>query len=111
MVVKCYCTNSGKDLILDYIRSLPEKQRVDGYSVLQYLENDEIDKIKFKQWKGKIYEIYFYKDNRLYCVVDNKMIYILHTCRKQKNKTERTDYQLVIKRAKEIEKELGKKFI
>ena len=37
----------------------------------------------------------------------------LHACRKQKNKTEKQDSKIVIKRAKQLEKELktNKKFI
>lgn len=112
MVLYHYCSSSGKDLILDYIESLPNDQKVDGFSVLQCLENDEMDKIKFKQWEKKIYEVYFYKDNRLfYVVTDKKDMYILHACRKQKNKTEKKDRQIVIKRAKELGRQLGKIFI
>lgn len=112
MVLYHYCSSSGKDLILDYIESLPNDQKVDGFSVLQCLENDEMDKIKFKQWEKKIYEVYFYKDNRLfYVVTDKKDMYVLHACRKQKNKTEKKDRQIVIKRAKELGRQLGKIFI
>lgn len=107
-----YQSNSGRDLILDYINSLPQKEKVDGYSVLECLENAEFDKIKHKSWQKKIQEVYFYKDNRIfYIIVDGEDIYLLHACRKQKNKTETKDKKLVIKRAKELEKELGKKFI
>lgn len=45
-----YQSNSGRDLILDYINSLPQKEKVDGYSVLECLENAEFDKIKHKSW-------------------------------------------------------------
>lgn len=36
---------------------------------------------------------------------------LLHACRKQKNKTEKTDKKLVQKRASELGKQLGKTFI
>ena len=36
---------------------------------------------------------------------------LLHACRKQKNRTEKNDKNIVIKRAKELGKELGKDFI
>lgn len=112
MVLHNYQTNSGKDVILDYIRSLPEDEKVDGFSVLQYLENDEMDKIKSKRWQKKIYEVYFFKHNRIfYVIADKNNIYLLHTCRKQKNKTEKKDSKIVIKRAKELEKILRKTFI
>lgn len=38
-------------------------------------------------------------------------MYLLHACRKQKNQTEKTDKKIVIKRAKELGKMLGKTFI
>ena len=60
----------------------------------------------------KIYEVYFQKHNRIfYITIDNNNIYLLHACRKQKNKTEKTDKKIVIKRAKELGNELGKTFI
>jgi len=42
---------------------------------------------------------------------DKENIYLLHACRKQKNKTEKKDAHIVRKRAKELNKMLGKKFI
>lgn len=112
MILHHYQSNSGKDLILEYIKSLPDDEKVDGFSVLQCLENGEMDKIKFKRWKKKIYEVYFYKNNRIfYIVADGNNIYVLHACRKQKNKTEKKDIKIIMKRAKEIGMLLGKAFI
>lgn len=112
MVLHHYQSSSGKDLILEYIKSLTDDEKTDGFSVLQCLQNDEMDKIKFKRWEKKVYEVYFYKDNRIfYVVADGKNMYLLHACRKQKNQTEKKDKKIVIKRAKEIGKLLGKTFI
>lgn len=112
MILHNYQTNSGKDLILDYIKSLPDAEKVDGLSVLECLEKGELDKIKYKPWQKKIYEVYFFKHNRIfYIIADKNNIYLLHACRKQKNKTEKKDSKIVIKRAKELEKILGKTFI
>lgn len=61
MILHHYESNSGKNLILDYIKSLPEDEQIDGFSVLECLEKEEMDKIKFKRWEKKIYEVYFYK--------------------------------------------------
>ena len=107
-----YFSNSGRNLILDYVKSLPDNERTDGFSVLQCLENGEMDKVRFKRWEKKVYEVYFYKDNRIfYVVADGDNMYLLHACRKQKNQTEKTDKKIVIKRAKELGKHLGKTFI
>ena len=112
MVLHHYQSSSGKDLILDYIMSLPDNEIVDGFSVLEYLENSEMDKVKFKRWDKKVYEVYFYKDNRIfYVIVDGNHMYLLHACRKQKNQTEKRDKKIVVKRAKELGKMLGKSFI
>ena len=76
------------------------------------MEKGEFDKIKFKRWEKKVYEVYFQKHNRIfYITVDKENIYLLHACRKQKNKTEKTDKKLVRKRASELGKQLGKTFI
>lgn len=112
MILHHYVSKSGKDLIVEYLDSLTEKEQVDGYSVLQCLQNNEMDKVKFKQWKKKIYEVYFYKDNRIfYVVAEKENMYLLHACKKQKNKTERKDVKVVENRAKELGKKLGKTFI
>lgn len=112
MTLHSYFSSSGRDLILDYINNLPEDEKTDGLSVLELMENGEFDKIRFKRWEKKVYEVYFQKDNRIfYIVVDKENIYLLHSCRKQKNKTEKTDVKIVKKRAKELGKQLGKIFI
>lgn len=112
MVLHHYQSGSGKDLILEYVKSLPDDEKTDGFSVLQCLQNDEMDKIKFKRWEKKVYEVYFYRDNRIfYVIADGTNMYLLHACRKQKNQTEKKDQKIVIKRAREIGKLLGKTFI
>ncbi len=112
MKVHSYYSSSGKDFILDYINRLPLEEKIDGLSVLEHMENGEFDKIKFKRWMKKVYEVYFQKNNRIfYIACDKENLYLLHVCRKQKNKTEKVDAQIVMKRAKELGKYLNKKFI
>lgn len=112
MTLHSYYSNSGRDLILEYVNSLPEDERTDALSVMQSMEKGEFDKIKFKRWEKKVYEVYFLKHNRIfYITVDKENIYLLHACRKQKNKTEKTDQKIVRKRASELGKQLGKTFI
>ena len=112
MTLHSYYSNSGKDLILDYVNSLPKDEKTDGLSVLENMKNGEFDKVKFKRWEKKVYEVYFQKHNRIfYITVDKENIYLLHACRKQKNKTEKKDKELVRKRASDLGKQLGKTFI
>ena len=112
MIVHHYKTSGGKDLILEYIMNLSKPEIVDGLSVLENFENDELDKLNIKPWQGKVWEVYFYKHNRIfYIAIDNADVYLLHACRKQKNKTESNDSEMVVKRAKELGDALSKKFI
>ena len=48
MKVHSYCTNSGKDLILEYIDSLSDEERIDAFSVLECMEKAEFEKIFYK---------------------------------------------------------------
>lgn len=112
MRVHTYESSSGRDLIMEYINSLSKPEIVDGLSVLQSMENGRMDELNIKPWQGKVWEVYFYKHNRIfYITVDGNNIYLLHACRKQKNKTEKTDKNIVINRAKELGSLLNKKFI
>ncbi|MDO4339328.1 MAG: type II toxin-antitoxin system RelE/ParE family toxin [Eubacteriales bacterium] len=107
-----YQSNSGKNLIFEYIDSLPTDEQVDGYSVLKCLEDGKMEQVRFKRWEKKIYEVYFYKHNRIfYVTIDADNMYLLHACRKQKNKTEKKDKKIVEARAKELGNEIGKSFI
>jgi len=112
MNVHHYKTQGGKDLILDYVMNLSKPEIIDGLSVLECFAKDELDKLMIKPWQGKVWEVSFYKHNRIfYVAIDGKDAYLLHACRKQKNKTEKTDSGIVTKRAKELGDELSKKII
>lgn len=109
MQVHTYENSSGKDLIRKYIDKLSINEQVDGYSVLQAFEEDRMDELTIKPWQGKIWELYFYKHNRIfYVTIENQDVYLLHACKKQKNKTELKDKNIVIKRAKELGESLNK---
>ena len=112
MKVHTYENSGGKDLIKKYIDKLSKEEQVDGYSVLQAFEEDRMDELNIKPWQGKVWEVYFYKHNRIfYITIENEDVYLLHACRKQKNKTQAIDKNIVISRAKELGKLLGRSFI
>ena len=112
MIIHSYYSNNGTNLINKYIDSLAIEEQVDAYDVLKQLEEDNTDSLVIKKWKGKVREVYFYKHNRIfYVVLDGENIYLLHACRKQKNKTEKKDCKLIQARAKELSKIIGKKII
>lgn len=112
MKIHSYKSSSGKDLIREYIDGLSKPETVDGYSVLESMENGRFDEITTHQWQGKVWEVYFYKHNRVfYYTKDEDNIYLIHACRKQKNRTEKKDKNIIINRAKELGNLLGKKII
>ncbi len=47
----------------------------------------------------------------MYVVADGDNMYLVHACKKQKRKAEKFELDKAIKRVKELEKELGKRFI
>jgi phage-related protein len=47
----------------------------------------------------------------MYIVADGDNIFLVHACRKQKGRAEKYELETAIKRVKELECELGKKFI
>ncbi|MCP1111352.1 phage-related protein [Lachnospiraceae bacterium PF1-21] len=103
MRVVPYCSTSGKNLITKYIDSLTIDEQVDGFSVLKSLADGKYSELKIKTWEGKIKEVYFYKHNRIFYIIENgDTIYLLHACRKQKNQTEKKDAKVIRRRAKEI---------
>ena len=66
MNVHHYKTQGGKDLIINYIMSLSKPEIVDGLSVLECFEKDELDMLTIKPWQGKVWEVYFYKHRGVY---------------------------------------------
>ena len=87
MRIHNYQSDSGRDLIMEYIDSLTEDERADALSVLECMENGEFDRILFKRWEKKVYEVYFRKHNRIfYITVDQDNIYLLHACKKIKQR-------------------------
>ena len=46
MKVHSYFSETGRDLIMEYIDSLTEDERIDALSVLECIEKDEFEEIK-----------------------------------------------------------------
>lgn len=93
---------SGIEYVKKFINSLPLDEQVDALHVLENLENGEFDKVFCKNWRGKIKEVYFKRNNRFFFVKNGNTIQLLYACRKQKNKTEKQDAYIILKRAKEL---------
>ena len=109
-----YETSGGKDLILEYIDELPKKERAEGLTILGKLQAEGIEALEVlntRQLKGKLWEIKFFDNRIMYIVADGENMYLIHACKKQKNKAEKVELDKAIKRVKELETELGKRFI
>lgn len=106
MKVYFYKTMSGKNLILEFIHSLSKEEKAEAFYILSILEEGNqnvFEHLDAKHFTGRIYEIRFRKHNRLFYVLKNyEDLYILLACKKQKNKAEKNDKNIVLKRVKEI---------
>ncbi|SHH36826.1 type II toxin-antitoxin system RelE/ParE family toxin [Desulfosporosinus lacus] len=116
MSVYRYATLGGKDLIADYLKSLPKDEQAEGQLIMTQLEQKGLDYLKeildTRQIEKKLWEIKFLRKNRFfYIIADVDNFYIVHACRKQKGKAEKFEIDKAKQRAKEIGKELGRIFV
>ena len=110
MILHDYETSSGRNVIKEYIDSLTIPEMVDGYSVREKMENGEFEKLNIKRWEKKIYEVYFYKHNRIFYIIpDGDNIYLFITCmQKAKKQTGKGRFKNNKKESKRIGKGIGK---
>ncbi len=115
MNVHHYETSGGKDLIFEFIDKLSRNERAEGLAILGKLEDEgleALDVLNTRQLRAKLWEIKFFDNNRImYVVADGDNMYLIHACKKQKGRAEKFELDKVVKRVKELEKELGKRFI
>lgn len=101
-----YQTSGGKDLIINYLDSLPKNESAEGYYIMEQLEKRGISFLQMlntRQLSGKLWEIKFRKNNRImYILLDKDNMYLLHACKKQKGKAERFELNKAKRRAKKI---------
>lgn len=98
-----YTTKGGKNVILNYIDSLPNDIKVIAYNIRKVISRDGMiafEALNTRKLKGKLYEIKFSNQRIMYVIKNINSVYFLHICKKQKNKTENKDLELAIKRAK-----------
>lgn len=106
MKIHYFATAGGKNLIFKYLDKLPNDQKAEGYAILKDLEEnglDALDGMDTRQLDGKLWEIKYYRHNRvMYVVVDSDNIYMPHVCRKQKGKAEKFEIETAKDRIKGI---------
>ncbi len=115
MNVYTYTTNGGKDLIIEYLNELPNKGKAEGHRIIKALEEDGLEALGLlntRQLDKKLWEIKFnYQDRMMYVIADKDNFYVLHACKKQKGKAEKFELDKAKTRAKELGRDLDKKFV
>ena len=105
MKIHDYHTSGGKNLIKEYISTIPIEERRVIYRIRHKVILNGIlafQELTTRQLRGKLYEIK-YTDNRImYVIKDNDNVHFLHACQKQKGKAEKFEIETAIKRAKEL---------
>ena len=105
MNIHDYYTSGGKNLIKEYINTIPIDERRAIYRIRHKIILFGLlafQELNARQLRGKLYEIK-YTDNRImYVIKDNDNVYFLHACQKEKGKTEKFEIEKAIQRAREL---------
>lgn len=104
MKIHDYETLGGKNVIKEYLSSLPDTERYIGYHIRHMIVErglEAIEELDTRQLKGKLWEIKFSKNRVMYVIADSENIHFLHACRKQKGKAEQFELEKAIQRARE----------
>jgi len=99
-----YHTEGGKNLIKEYLSSLPVPERTYGYGIRHKVINEGLsafEGLDTRQLFGKLWEIKFFSSRIMYVIFNKDTVYFLHACKKQKGKVEKFELEKAIERAKE----------
>jgi phage-related protein len=100
-----YHTAAGKNLIKEYLHSLPHPERYVGYHIRHMLGSKgllALEELDTRQLTGKLWEIKFSKNRIMYVVADKDSMYMVHACKKQKGKAELFEIDTARRRVKEL---------
>lgn len=111
---KFYCilyeTESGREPIIEYILNKvdSEKEQTVLLDMIETLKEHgakyltEKNDLITKKLVDDIFEIKIFKHRFSYCYMKGNIVYILHAFRKNKQKTEKKDLKITLKRFKEV---------
>ena len=105
MRIHDYHTAAGKNLIKEYLHTLPESEKYIGYRIRHKLGSkglSALEELDTRQLRGKLWEIKFSSSRFMYVAVDSNNLHILHACKKQKGKAEQFELETAIRRAKAL---------
>ena len=92
MEILDYTTKGGKNLIVEYIESLPSSLRVIAYQIRKNIAEDGLlvfEVLNTRQLKGKLWKIKFSDQRIMYVIRDQDAVYFLHMCKKENEKRKR----------------------
>ena len=99
-----YSTSGGKNLIKEYIDSLPDDERLNIYDIRKEIRKNGLMafvKLNTRQLRGKLWEIKISQTRIMYVIVSSDKVFFLNICKKQKGKAEKKELEKAINRAKE----------
>lgn len=103
MEIYDYATSGGKNLITEYIDSLPKNERLAIYDVRDKIREYGLFafvNLNTRQLHGKLWEIKIFQTRIMYVIASSDIVFFLHICKKQKGKAEKVELDKAIKRAK-----------
>lgn len=103
MEIYDYTTAGGKNLIIDYIESLPVETKVEILAARQLISDKGTEAFALlvtRQLFKKLWEIKISQERIMYVIKDQKSVYFLNICKKQKGKAEKKELDKAIRRAK-----------
>lgn len=98
-----FTTSGGKNLIMEYVDSLPTEIRTEILAVRQLIADKGIEAFSLlvtRQLYKKLWEIKISQERIMYVIQDQDSVYFLNVCKKQKGKAEKLELEKAKKRAK-----------
>ena len=98
-----YTTLGGKNLIMEYIESLPTASKTEILAVRQLIREKGMEAFPLlvtRQLYKKLWEIKVSQERVMYVIQDQESVYFLNICKKQKGKAEKQELERAKKRAK-----------
>ena len=98
-----YTTSGGKNIIMEYINSLPPTARAEVLAARQLISEKGIEAFSLlatRQLFRKLWEIKISQERIMYVIQSQESVYFLNICRKQKGKAEKQELEKAKKRAR-----------
>lgn len=105
MRIEDYRTSSGKNVITEYIYSLPQKDRAKALKIRSDLRErglDALNELNTRQIYGRLYEIKLSNHRYMYVSVSDKLIGFVHAFKKESKKTDLKNIRTAKYRAKKM---------